>query len=85
MPTGPIGADFELSRERTLGDLAVNGGPGQPGPGEDSFQTDDTVFSNRRVLRSSTSEPPTWVAFDVFSRPALLSGIGMKPSHYGVQ
>jgi len=26
MPTAPIGADFELSRERALGDLAVDGG-----------------------------------------------------------
>ena len=44
MPAGPVGADFELSRERALGDLAVDGGPGQPGPGKDGFQTDDTVW-----------------------------------------
>jgi hypothetical protein len=44
MPAGAVGADFELSRERALGDLAVDGGPGQPGPSENGFQTDDTVF-----------------------------------------
>src|SRR5215831_15994662 len=44
MPAGPVGADFELSRERALGDLAVDGGPGQPGPGEHSFQADHTVW-----------------------------------------
>src|SRR5207253_11465280 len=49
MPTGPVRGDFELSRERTLGDLAVDGGPGQAGPRENGFQADDTVFSNRRV------------------------------------
>src|SRR5450631_956240 len=50
MPAGPVGADFELSRERAFGDLAVDGGPGQPGPGKDSFQTDDTVwFSHGRA------------------------------------
>ncbi len=44
MPAGPVGADFELRRERALGDLAVDGGPGQPGPGDDGFQTDDTIW-----------------------------------------
>src|SRR5450631_2414021 len=43
MPASPVGADFELGRERALGDLAIDGGSGQPGPGKDSFQTDDTV------------------------------------------
>ena len=33
-----------LRRERALGNLAVDGGPGQPGPGKDSFQADDTVW-----------------------------------------
>ena len=28
---------------------------------------------------------PTRLAFNVFSRPALLSGIGTQPSHDGVQ
>ena len=28
MPAGPVGANFELSRERAVGDLAVDGGPG---------------------------------------------------------
>jgi len=50
MPASPVGADFELSRERALGDLAVDGGPGQPGPGENGFQTDDTIwFSHGRA------------------------------------
>lgn len=44
MPARPVGADFELSRERAFGDLAVDGGSGQPGPSEDGFQTDDTVW-----------------------------------------
>src|SRR5258707_7249942 len=44
MPAGPVGADSELSRERALGDLAVDSGPGQPGPSEDGFQPDDTVW-----------------------------------------
>jgi hypothetical protein len=48
MPASPVGADFDLGRERALGDLAVDGGPGQPSPGEHSFQTDDTVrFAHR--------------------------------------
>ncbi|CAL74718.1 hypothetical protein BRADO0795 [Bradyrhizobium sp. ORS 278] len=33
-----------MSRERPLGDFAVDGGPGQPGSGEDGFQADDTVW-----------------------------------------
>src|SRR5579872_5066388 len=44
MPAGPVGANFELSRERALGDLAVDGGPGEPGPGENGFQTNDTFW-----------------------------------------
>src|SRR5664279_6635894 len=44
MPAAPVDADLDLRRERALGDLAVDGGPGQPGPGKDSFQTDDTVW-----------------------------------------
>src|SRR5450755_1394752 len=44
VPPSPVGADFELGRERALGNLAVDGGSGQPGPGKDSFQTDDTVW-----------------------------------------
>src|SRR5579863_5724188 len=36
-------ADPDLGRECALNDLAVNGGSRQPGPGKDSFQTDDTV------------------------------------------
>jgi hypothetical protein len=50
MPAGPVGADFKLSRERTLGDLTVDGRPGQPGPGKNGFQADDTVwFSHGRA------------------------------------
>ena len=44
MPAGSVGADFELGRERAFGDLAVDGGSGQPGPGKDSFQANDTVW-----------------------------------------
>lgn len=44
MPAGSVGADLELSREGAFGDLAVDGGAGQSGPGEDSFQADDTVW-----------------------------------------
>src|SRR5206468_1545108 len=43
MPAAPVDADLDLRRERALGDLAVDGGPGQPGPGENGFQADDTV------------------------------------------
>jgi hypothetical protein len=39
----PVDADLDLRRERALGDLAVDGGSRQPGPGKDSFQTDNTV------------------------------------------
>jgi hypothetical protein len=50
MPAGPVGADFELGRERALGNFAVDGGPGQPGPSEDGLQADDTVwFAHGRV------------------------------------
>jgi len=44
MPTRAVGADFELARERALGDLAVDRGAGQAGSGEDSFHPDDTVW-----------------------------------------
>ena len=50
MPAGAVGADLELSRERALGNLAVDGGSGQPGSGKDSFQADDTVrFAHGRA------------------------------------
>src|SRR5689334_20087206 len=50
MPAGPVGANFELGRERAVGDLAVDGRPGQPGPGENGFQADDTIwFSHGRA------------------------------------
>lgn len=39
-----VGADFDLRREGALGNLAVNGGPRQAGPGEDGSQADDTVW-----------------------------------------
>lgn len=44
VPAGAVGADPELGRERALGDLAVERGSGQTGPGEDGFETDDTVW-----------------------------------------
>src|ERR1700682_6127193 len=54
MPAGPVGADLELSREGGLGDLTVNGGSGQPGPGKNGFQADDTVwFSHGRAASCS--------------------------------
>src|SRR5579871_2062217 len=49
VPAGAIRADLELSWERALGDLAVDGGARQPGPSKNGFQADDTIFSNRRV------------------------------------
>ena len=44
MPAAPVDADLDLRRERALGNLAVDGGSGQPGPGKDRFQTDDAVW-----------------------------------------
>lgn len=49
MPAGAVDANLDLGRERSLGDLAVDGGAGQSRPDKNGFQTDDTVFSNRRV------------------------------------
>src|SRR5271166_4056588 len=43
-PAGAVDADPDLGRERTLGDLAIDSGPGQAGPGEDGVQADDTVW-----------------------------------------
>ena len=37
MPAAPVNADLDLGRERALGDLAVEGGSGQPGPGKDGI------------------------------------------------
>lgn len=37
-------ADPELGGECTLGDLAIDGGPGQAGSVEDCVQADDTVW-----------------------------------------
>ncbi len=44
MPAGPVGADFELGRERALGDLTVDGGSGQSRPDKNGFQANDTVW-----------------------------------------
>ena len=44
MPARAVGTNLELSWERALGDLAVDGGPGEPGPGENGFQADDTLW-----------------------------------------
>src|SRR5271166_4143259 len=38
-PAGAVDADPDLGRERTLGDLPIDGGPGQAG-----VQADDTVW-----------------------------------------
>ena len=60
MPAGPVGADFKLSRERALGDLAVDGRPGQPGPCKNGFQADDTVwFSHGRAASRSLFLTPS--------------------------
>ena len=44
MPASPVGADLVLRRERSFGNLAVDGGPRQAGPGKDGFQPDDTFW-----------------------------------------
>ena len=44
MPAGSVGADFELGRERALGDLTVDGGPGQSRPDKNGFQANDSVW-----------------------------------------
>src|ERR1700757_4266431 len=50
MPAGPVGADLDLRRKRTLGNLAIDGGTGKPGPGKNGFQADDTLrFSHGRA------------------------------------
>jgi|SRR4051812_13749936 hypothetical protein len=55
MPPSRVEADLDLSRERALGDLAVDGGSGQPCPRKDSFQTDDAVwFAHGR-------DAPSWL------------------------
>ena len=48
----------ELTRSYipAYGNLAVDGGPGQPGPNEDGFQTDDTAGSRMAAV------PPNLVA-----------------------
>src|SRR4051812_8740512 len=43
-PAGAMDADPDLGRECALGDLAVDGGPGQPGPGEDGLEADDPIW-----------------------------------------
>src|SRR5271170_587534 len=42
-PARTIDADPHLGGERALGDLAVDGGTGQAGAGENGFHADDTV------------------------------------------
>src|SRR3546814_16302823 len=44
MPPCAVGADFALGRERAFGDLAIAGGPGQAGAGEDGPGAGDTVW-----------------------------------------
>ncbi|CEJ86420.1 conserved hypothetical protein [Hyphomicrobium sp. GJ21] len=43
-PSRAVGADLELGRKRALGDLAVDGGPGQAGAVADGVKADDTVW-----------------------------------------
>src|SRR5205823_14219493 len=50
MPAPAVHADLALRRERALDDLAVDGGPAQPGPGKHGSQPDDTVwFAHNRA------------------------------------
>ena len=42
-PAGAVDADPHLGGEGALGDLALDGGTGQPGPGENGFHADDAV------------------------------------------
>ena len=35
-------AEFQLAREGALGDLAVHGGAGQPGSGQNGFKADNS-------------------------------------------
>lgn len=44
-----------------------------------AFQPKALLYRSRCYLR------PADAAFNVFSRPALLSGIGIQPSHDGFQ
>lgn len=44
MPAGAVGADLELSGERALGNLAIDGGSGQPGPGQHGLEANDPVW-----------------------------------------
>ena len=43
-PAGTVDADPNLRGEHALGDLAVEGGAGKPGPRKDGLQADDTVW-----------------------------------------
>jgi hypothetical protein len=44
MPAAPVDADLDLSRECPLVDLAVDGRPGQPGSGNDGFESNDPIW-----------------------------------------
>src|SRR5262249_12084184 len=44
MPAGAVSADPDLRRERSLRDLSVDGGAGQPRPRKNGLQTDDTIL-----------------------------------------
>jgi len=62
MPAAPVDADPDLRRECALGDLSVDGGPGQPSPGKNGSEADDTFwFAHSRVascwLFLTASEP----------------------------
>ena len=80
MPAGPVGAYFELSRERALGDLTVDGGPGQPGPSKDGFEADDAIWFAHGLAAScwlflmtaeTRQDRPLWVRKRVFSLAVL--------------
>jgi hypothetical protein len=44
MPAGAIDADLDLGWKGTLSNLAVDGGPGQPGSSQNGFQTDNALW-----------------------------------------
>src|SRR5690242_11550816 len=52
-PAGAVDADFELGRECALGDLTVDRGAGQTGPGQDGFEADDPVWLTHGNAASS--------------------------------
>lgn len=44
MPACAVDTNLDLAWEGAFGDLAIDGGPGQTGAGQDGFQADDPVW-----------------------------------------